>query len=109
LVIVEQANTTDLLIMSSSEGGKADTRFRHLPEHVLMACGRPGIVIPESSSLESLGDRILIAWDGRKESTRAVFGALPILKKASEVRVLTLWHAMMSKLNWVMPIAAGMK
>lgn len=87
-IIAEYANTADLVIMSRSEGENTDTRFKHIPEHVLMTSGRPGIVVPEKRSITSIGERVLLAWDGRRESTRAVFNALPILKTASEVRLL---------------------
>jgi nucleotide-binding universal stress UspA family protein len=85
--LVEQGNTADLLVISQHEGDNSDSRFRHLPEHVLMACGRPLLVVPAGGSMQSVGDRILIAWDGKRESTRALFGALPMLRRASEVRL----------------------
>lgn len=85
--LVEQSNTADLTIISQTEGDNSDTRFRHLPEHVLMACGRPLLVVPVGSEVESVAQRVLVAWDGRRESTRALFGALPLLRRASEVRL----------------------
>lgn len=85
--LVEQANTADLIVISQTEGDNSDSRFRHLPEHVLMACGRPLLVVPLGSDVESVAQRVLVAWDGRRESTRALFGALPLLRRASEVRL----------------------
>lgn len=85
--LVEHANISDLLIISQSEGDASDPRFEKLPEHVLMASGRPVLVIPVGEVVESIGNRIMVAWDGRRESTRAVFGALPLLRNASVVRL----------------------
>lgn len=85
--LVEQANTADLLVVSQSEGEFSDPRFRNLPEHLLMACGRPVLVVPVGEPPDSLGERVLVAWDGRRESTRALFGALPMLRLAAEVRL----------------------
>lgn len=85
--LVEQGNTADLIVISQTEGDNSDSRFRHLPEHVLMACGRPLLVVPVGSHVESVAERILVAWDGRRESTRALFGALPLLRRAFEVRL----------------------
>lgn len=85
--LVEQGNTADLIVISQNEGDDSDHRFRHLPEHVLMACGRPLLVVPVGSLVDTVAERILVAWDGRRESTRALFGALPLLRRASEVRL----------------------
>lgn len=85
--LVEQGNTADMVVISRSEGENGDSRFRQLPEHALMACGRPLMVIPTGMMVTSLAERILVAWDGRSESTRALFGALPLLRSASEVRL----------------------
>lgn len=85
--LVEQGNTADLIVISQTEGDNSDQRFRHLPEHVLMACGRPLLVVPVGSLVDTVAERIMVAWDGRRESTRALFGALPLLRRASEVRL----------------------
>lgn len=85
--LVEQGNTADLIVMSQTEGDNSDSRFRHLPEHVLMACGRPLLVVPVGSEVDTVAERVLVAWDGRRESTRALFGALPLLRRAAEVRL----------------------
>ena len=85
--LVEQGNASDLILISQHEGETADSRFKKLPELVLMASGRPVMVIPVGKELQSVGDRVMIAWDGRRESTRALFSALPLLRRASEVRL----------------------
>ena len=85
--LVEQGNTSDLLIISQSEGDVANSYFKNLPEHVLMACGRPVLIVPDGDPVEQIGERIFVAWDGRRESTRALFGALPLLRRASLVNL----------------------
>ncbi|MGQ7847309.1 universal stress protein [Granulosicoccus sp. 3-233] len=85
--LVEQGNTADLIVISQTEGDNSDVRFRHLPEHVLMACGRSLLVVPVGSDVDTVAERVLVAWDGRRESTRALFGSLPLLRRASEVRL----------------------
>ncbi len=37
---------------------------------------------------ERIGERVLAAWNARREAARAVFDALPILQRAKEVRVV---------------------
>lgn len=85
--LVEQGNTSDLIVISKTEGENSDSRFRHLPEHVLMASGRPVLVVPVGQPVVSIGERVFAAWDGRRESTRALFGALPLLRRAAQVRL----------------------
>jgi nucleotide-binding universal stress UspA family protein len=78
--LVEQGNTSDLMVICQREGAAVGSYFSNIPEHVLMACGRPVLVVP-------FGERAFVAWDGRRESTRAVFGALPMLRRASLVHL----------------------
>lgn len=98
--LVEQGNTADLIVMSQAEGDNSDSRFRHLPEHVLMACGRPLLVVPVGNESDSVAQRVLVAWDGRRESTRALFGALPLLRRASEVRLHRINQPYQDRHHW---------
>ena len=50
--------------------------------------GRPVLVIPNEPKAPFAAKRILIGWNGRREATRAAFDALPLLKRAEEVKVL---------------------
>jgi nucleotide-binding universal stress UspA family protein len=85
--LVEQGNTSDLLIISQNEGDVSNSYFRNLAEHVLMACGRPLLIVPDEDPVAQIGERVFVAWDGRRESTRAMFGALPLLRRASLVHL----------------------
>ncbi|MFT4727207.1 MAG: nucleotide-binding universal stress UspA family protein [Granulosicoccus sp.] len=85
--LVQHGNSSDLLLLSKTEGDAVNAYFRNLAEHVLTACGRPVLIIPNEDPVLSIGERVFVAWDGRRESTRAVFGALPMLRRASIVRL----------------------
>ena len=43
--------------------------------------GRPTVIIPNSYSKESIAERIVIAWNDSRESSRALASSLPLLKK----------------------------
>jgi len=58
-------------------------------EATVMECGRALVLAPPKSP-DSLGERIVIAWDGSAESARAVSAALPFLVAAESVTVLTV-------------------
>jgi nucleotide-binding universal stress UspA family protein len=52
--------------------------------------GRPVLVVPRVGTYTSIGERILVAWNGKRESARATFDAMPLLSQASSVKVLTI-------------------
>jgi nucleotide-binding universal stress UspA family protein len=64
---------------------------RSVAEDVIFGAGRPVLAFnPEKSSLPSGRlARVTVAWDGSRSAARAVADALPILKKAVDVRVMT--------------------
>jgi nucleotide-binding universal stress UspA family protein len=61
-----------------------------LPEELALGVGRPVLVVPRYGTFETVGERVLIAWNGSREATRAVHDALPILKLATKVTVLSI-------------------
>ncbi len=52
--------------------------------------GRPALILPERFSIDVEHSRVLVAWNGTRESTRAIADALPWLQRAREVGVLCL-------------------
>jgi nucleotide-binding universal stress UspA family protein len=61
-----------------------------LPEELVLAVGRPVLVVPRYGSFTTVGQRILVAWNGSREATRAVNDALPLLARARTVTVLSI-------------------
>ncbi|MGI9304095.1 MAG: universal stress protein [Gammaproteobacteria bacterium] len=59
-------------------------------DRVVLECGRPVMLIPYSGSQETIGDRILVAWNGSLEAVRAINDALPLLKMAREVTLFAI-------------------
>ena len=59
-------------------------------EDIVMAAGRPALVIPYIGAGETLGRRALVAWDGGREAARAVNDAMPLLERAESVVVLVV-------------------
>ena len=51
--------------------------------------GRPVMLIPMNKQID-IGKEVVISWNCTTESSRAVFAALPILKKANNVTILTV-------------------
>jgi nucleotide-binding universal stress UspA family protein len=59
-----------------------------LPERLIMRAGRPVLLVPRMSTQSEVGDRIIIAWNGAREASRAAFDAIPLLKAAKHVKIL---------------------
>jgi len=85
--VTELAKSFDLTIMGQLAPG-VSARGALRPEQVLVAAGRPVLVIPQTSRVASVGKRVLVAWDGSREAVRAVNDALPFLTAAEAVTVI---------------------
>jgi nucleotide-binding universal stress UspA family protein len=87
--VARAARTRDLCLVPI--GDRADPQ-RVVAEDVIFGAGRPVLVFnPKKATLPTIRPRkIAIAWDGSRCSARAVSDAIPILKKAEMVRILTV-------------------
>lgn len=56
-------------------------------ESAMLNTGRPVLMCPPKR-VSSVGERITVAWSGSKESARAVWDAVPLLKAANEVCIV---------------------
>lgn len=48
----------------------------------------PVVVVPEAARVENVGRHVMVAWNGSREATLAIRGALPLLARAERVSVL---------------------
>lgn len=76
-----EARVADLLVLS--QPGAAS----ELIAHVLPHAGRPVLVLPAAHAAPVIGRRILVAWDASREASRALAGALPLLRLAEHVEL----------------------
>jgi nucleotide-binding universal stress UspA family protein len=60
------------------------------PERVVVAAGTPILVVPTSGSFDDMGRHVLVAWDGSRESARAVRDAMPLLQEAEQVSLVAV-------------------
>jgi nucleotide-binding universal stress UspA family protein len=56
----------------------------------MLSCGRPTLIVPYIGPRATFGERVLVAWDGRREASRALGDALPLLKRAGAVVIMTV-------------------
>jgi nucleotide-binding universal stress UspA family protein len=80
-----QARYADLLVLGQAEAAGGDSSpMRDLPQYVILHCGKPVLVVPYAGEFPSLGQRPLIAWDGSLEASRAVAGAIPLMRRSGK-------------------------
>jgi len=59
-------------------------------DRIILATGRPVLVVPYAGRFDTIGTRVLVAWDASREATRAVADAMPFLATAEAVTVLAV-------------------
>ncbi|MFA7438692.1 universal stress protein [Castellaniella sp.] len=85
------ARYCDLLVMSKVDPADSFSSLRpNLPEAVVMAAGRPVLMVPNYGRFETIGQRILYCWDQRRESARAFTDAAPLLRECKSLVVLEI-------------------
>lgn len=86
--VVQNARSADIVLAAQPDKSWHLTGTLDAAETAIMESGRPVLVIPNSGALSPSPKRVMIAWNGRKESTRAAFDALPVLASASAVDIV---------------------
>jgi nucleotide-binding universal stress UspA family protein len=79
----------DMLVMerSSTMRGDAPVGFG-IVSRTVFGASRGVLVVPESAPVESLGEHVLVAWSGSRESALAIRSSLSLLRKAARVTVI---------------------
>lgn len=57
---------------------------------VALACGGPVLIAPDGDFSPAVGKRILLAWNGGREASRALRDAWPLIAEADELHVLVV-------------------
>jgi nucleotide-binding universal stress UspA family protein len=87
--LIALSRTMDLIVFGQAASDyRLPTGFS--PEDIVMACGRPMLVMPFAGEFRSAGRRVLIAWDGTREASRALHDSLPLIAQAEAVWVMTV-------------------
>lgn len=88
--ILSVARTARLLVLGvPADIGRTLTPDRRFTD-ALVATGRPLLVLPRKANLVTRPRRVLVAWRDGPASSRAVHEALPWLRSAHAVRVVTV-------------------
>lgn len=85
------AHHADLVLVGQYDPDRSDGSVSPiLPDKVVLSVGRPVIVVPYAGRCGGRFGRVLVAWNGARESVRAVNDAIPVLSRADYVQVLSV-------------------
>ena len=82
------ARAADLVVASQTDLDWAGTEDLDVADRLVIESGRPVLIVPNAGMHNRIGDKVLVAWNARREAARAVFDALPLLQGAKDVKVV---------------------
>jgi nucleotide-binding universal stress UspA family protein len=87
-IAVREAHAVDTFVALRPNGSMDPER---LVEGLLFGSGRHVLLVPETERPKVVEfDRVLVAWNGSRESTRAMTEGMPFLHKAREVTLIVV-------------------
>ena len=89
-VVTGHARCADLLVMGQAKKDQGETVSQEQPDKVILRSGRPVLVVPYIKFATREPKRVIVAWDGSREATRALHDSMSILKLAESVEIVTI-------------------
>lgn len=88
---IAEMRCVDLSILGQYDPDRDRAGFgRRLAEQAVMANGGPVLFLPYAPSTVAVGETVLVSWDGGREAARAARDALPLLRTAKRIVILSL-------------------
>ena len=88
--LVSRSALADIVVLSRSNEGPTEREALSLAGDVAIHARTPVLVIPTATTMFNPCGRAMIAWNGSFEAANALRAALPLLKKASDIQVITV-------------------
>jgi len=77
---LREVREADLIIAGQTDAADYDAFVApQYLESILLESGRPVLVVPHVGSYETVGRRVLMAWNGSRQAARALHDAAPLL------------------------------
>ncbi len=84
--LVERSRGVDLVVLSQPYFESSQAPAMHFASQLLVGASCPLLFVPRPSELgRRCATRVLVAWDGGRQSARALRDALPLLQRAQSV------------------------
>ena len=90
--LVRHAHCSDLVVLSQADPRTPGHYLAQaLVEQVVLYSARPTLILPYAGPVDTLASNALVAWDDSREAARALADALPLLRLAKQVQVIS-WN-----------------
>jgi nucleotide-binding universal stress UspA family protein len=90
LTVAKEGQVADLIIVSQTDSNWSGSILRDTTDVLTIEASRPVLIVPNAGLISPSIERAVIAWNGSKESARAAFDALPLLKVTKKVVLLEI-------------------
>lgn len=80
----------DITVLAQASPEMRGTADEDLVDDLIMASGRPVLVIPFIGAPATFSGTVLVGWNASRESARAVADAMPFLQRAKSVEILVV-------------------
>jgi nucleotide-binding universal stress UspA family protein len=87
-VMAETARGADLTVVAQPASSGIDALGPQPIHHIILSSGGPVLMLPRDGLGDTVGQRVVVAWNGSREAARAVKDALPFLTAAETVLVI---------------------
>ena len=88
--VIDNCRNADLILVSNINRENDDEIESDFVERIVLAAGRPVLVLPYKGDANISTENIMLAWNDSRESSRAAFDALPFFQKAKLTRIVTV-------------------
>jgi nucleotide-binding universal stress UspA family protein len=86
-IITRSGRLSDFIVLPRPTAGEIVAQ--RCADAAIFGTGRPTLLVGGETLPTALTDHILIAWNGSLEASRAIFGAMPLLRLARRITIFT--------------------
>ena len=83
------ANAADLVVAAQYQDA-IPAAAGYTPDELVLDAGRPVLIVPSVGAIPAIGKRVLVAWNGSREASRAAFDCLSLLRPDAELHLLAV-------------------
>ena len=88
---IAHGRCADLIVLGQSDSEDPESVFvDELIATTILSTARPTLIVPHIGPRATIGENVLVAWDGGREASRALADALPFLERAKTVTVIAV-------------------
>ena len=91
--LVRYAHCNDLTVLTKADPAAPDHRLtQELLDQVVLHSARPTLILPcagRFDTIGTIGTSVMVAWDDSREAARALSDALPFLRAAKHVQIVS--------------------